>query len=118
MIMKRINTAPEHPKQLHGKLQHAGKRQHAKSHMACSMACPLLTPAAVATAILSNPKPHFKSISAQLRKQIQHPVLTALHAQKGQDDSPQLSALVSWQVVVGAQLISNGSKAKIKGKGK
>lgn len=38
--------------------------------------------------------------------------------QRKQGVSPQLSALITWQVVVGAQLISNGSEAKVEGKGK
>ena len=32
-------------------------------------------------------------------------------------DSPELSTLISRQVVVGAQLVSNGPKAKVEGKG-
>ena len=43
---------------------------------------------------------------------------TGRSTQSGRGDSPQLSALVSWQVVVGAQLISNSPKAKVEGKGK
>lgn len=37
--------------------------------------------------------------------------------QRGQGSSPQFSALISWEVVVGAQLVSNGSKPKVEGKG-
>lgn len=33
-------------------------------------------------------------------------------------DPPKLSTLISWKVVVGAQLISNGSKAEVEGKRK
>lgn len=35
----------------------------------------------------------------------------------GRGDSPQLSALVRWQVVVSAQLISNGSETKVEDEG-
>ena len=45
-------------------------------------------------------------------------LLTALNTQGGQGDSPQLSAFISWQVVVGAHLIGNGPEAKVEGKGK
>ncbi len=31
--------------------------------------------------------------------------------------SPQLGACISWEIVVGAELISDGTKAKVEGKG-
>ena len=38
--------------------------------------------------------------------------------QRGQGISPQFSALISWEAVVGAQLFSNGSEAQVEGQGK